>query len=63
MYLSVGVGVGGQCFPDVHDGTKPWNNTDPKNQLMFYRAKNSWYSSWNPTDTAMIVESIVVTAL
>ncbi|XP_018335441.1 beta-1,3-glucan-binding protein [Agrilus planipennis] len=60
MYLVLGVGAGGLCFPDSN--TKPWKNNDPKNQRNFYRAMNQWYPTWS-NDSALIVDYVKVFAV
>ncbi|XP_018335440.1 beta-1,3-glucan-binding protein-like [Agrilus planipennis] len=60
MYLVIGVGVGGLCFPD--SDTKPWKNNDPKNQRNFYKAMDQWYSTWG-NDSALIVDYIKIFAV
>lgn len=62
MYLALGVGVGGLSFPDRSDGTKPWEHDDPKAQINFYRARNTWSGTWG-SESAMIVDYIKVWAL
>lgn len=62
MYISIGVGVGGHCFEDRDDGTKPWVNNDPKSQRNFYRAQNTWKSTWGE-DRALLVDYVKIWAL
>jgi hypothetical protein len=47
MYLVLGVGVGGHCFEDRSDATKPWTNNDPKSQKKFYQAAAQWGATWS----------------
>ena len=58
MYLTLGVGAGGFMFPDTI--IKPWNNSDPKCQLNFYKNKTVWYPSW---ESGLIVDYIKVWVL
>ncbi|XP_060535348.1 beta-1,3-glucan-binding protein [Cylas formicarius] len=46
MYLTIGVGVGGQNFEDRSDGSKPWTNSQPVSQKDFYRARSDWLKTW-----------------
>ncbi|KAF2893395.1 hypothetical protein ILUMI_12789 [Ignelater luminosus] len=62
MYLQLGVGVGGQCFTDRSDGTKPWSSDDPKAQIYFYRAQSTWSETWS-SDSALIVDYVKVWAV
>ncbi|KAK4876690.1 hypothetical protein RN001_009196 [Aquatica leii] len=62
MYVSIGVGAGGQCFADLIDFDKPWDNDDPKGQLHFYKNQDTWSQTWN-SDTQLIVDYVKVWAL
>lgn len=68
FYISLGVGVGGLGdFPDgalngVGGRAKPWENTDPQSERLFYADLNNWKATW--TDQSMLqVDYIKVTAL
>ena len=51
-FIAIGVSVGGiKYFHDsVLDGItkvkKPWKNSDPRGERLFYMNKASWYSTW-----------------
>ena len=67
FYVSLGVGVGGvKDFPD-HSLTgpsrtaKPWNNTSPKAEYLFYQNRNTWYRTW--TEPELTVDYVRVYAL
>lgn len=62
MFLSLGVGVGGQVYPDIPEVTKPWTSGEPKAQLHFYRNKDKWYHTWND-DSELLVDYIKVWAI
>lgn len=62
MYIALGVGVGGHCFDDTSDGSKPWINNDPKSQRNFYRARDTWKRSWGD-HSALLVDYVKVWAL
>lgn len=62
MYLTIGVGVGGHCFEDRFDGTKPWVNTDPKAQRNFYKARDQWSQTWADS-SALEVDYIKIWAI
>jgi len=62
MYITLGVGVGGFCFPDRTDGTKPWENNEPKGPKDFYRAKSEWLQTWSD-DSRLVVDYVKVWAL
>ncbi|KAF5294929.1 hypothetical protein FQR65_LT10641 [Abscondita terminalis] len=62
MYISIGVGAGGDCFVDLHDVEKPWESGDPKAPLNFYKKQDQWSSTWN-SDTELIVDYVKVWAL
>ncbi|CAO1390700.1 unnamed protein product [Diamesa hyperborea] len=52
-FIAIGVSVGGgKYFHDsVLDGItkmkKPWKNSDPRGERLFYINRDSWYSTWN----------------
>ncbi|ETN65516.1 Gram negative binding protein subgroup A [Anopheles darlingi] len=52
FFLSLGVGVGGvKDFPDPSVTgpsrvAKPWRNTSPKAEYLFYQNRNTWYRTW-----------------
>ncbi|KAK5642301.1 hypothetical protein RI129_008468 [Pyrocoelia pectoralis] len=62
MFLSLGVGVGGQVYPDIPEVHKPWVSGEPKAQLNFYRNKDKWYNTWND-DSELLVDYIKVWAI
>lgn len=62
MYLSLGVGVGGHCFDDRSDNTKPWINDDRTAQRNFYRATDTWKRSWGD-HSALLVDYVHIWAL
>lgn len=62
MYLTLGVGAGGQCIPNRDDGSKPWDNNDSKAQLAFYRAQDTWSKTWSD-DSALVIDYVKVWAL
>lgn len=62
MYLTIGVGVGGHCFEDRSDGTKPWKNDEPKAQKSFYKALTSWLPTWS-NSSVLQVDYVKVWAL
>ena len=55
------VAVGGDFFPD-NCGNKPWLSSDSNQMRKFWKAKNSWYPTWNATtnENAMQVDYIRV---
>ncbi|KAK4876686.1 hypothetical protein RN001_009192 [Aquatica leii] len=62
MYIIFGVGVGGVVFPNKKDGGKPWSNEDPKAQLHFYKALDTWHKTWSNKST-LIIDYVRVWAL
>nr|XP_008191497.1 PREDICTED: beta-1,3-glucan-binding protein isoform X2 [Tribolium castaneum] len=62
MYLSIGVGVGGHCFEDRSDGSKPWKNSDPKGQKNFYKASAQWLPTWD-NSSVLKVDYVKIWAL
>lgn len=62
MYLLLGVGAGGQCFPNRDDNTKPWDNDDPKAQLNFYKDQSGWSQTWK-ADSELLVDYVKIWAL
>ncbi|KAF5298987.1 hypothetical protein FQA39_LY11619 [Lamprigera yunnana] len=62
MYLVLGVGVGGQLFPDTEDSSKPWENNNPKGPLQFYRQKDVWSKTWND-NSDLVVDYVKIWAL
>jgi len=62
MYLTLGVGVGGQCLLDKDYTNKPWHNDDPKAQLSFYRNKDTWSSTWNQ-HSQLVVDYVKIWAV
>ncbi|XP_050090855.1 beta-1,3-glucan-binding protein 2 [Anopheles aquasalis] len=67
FYLSLGVGVGGvKDFPDESVTgpsrvAKPWRNTSPKAEYLFYQNRNTWYRTW--TEPELTVDYVRVYAL
>ncbi|RLU20957.1 hypothetical protein DMN91_007572 [Ooceraea biroi] len=65
-YLTLAVAVGGiHEFPDLVTSSgyvKPWRNVEAKAMYKFYRAKDSWYPTWD-TRTALQVDYVKVWAL
>ncbi|KAH0949078.1 hypothetical protein HN011_005288 [Eciton burchellii] len=65
-YLTLAVAVGGiHEFPDFSTSTgyvKPWRNVEAKAMYNFYRAKDSWYPTWD-METALQVDYVKVWAL
>lgn len=68
FYISLGVGVGGLGdFPDgalngVAKRVKPWENTDPQAERLFFADQSNWHATW--TDESVLqVDHIKVTAL
>ncbi|XP_063910736.1 beta-1,3-glucan-binding protein-like [Zophobas morio] len=59
MYVTLGVGVGGQSFEDRR--AKPWRNDDPKAQKRFYEAKAQWSKTW--TNSTLFVDYVKIWAL
>lgn len=53
MFLTLGVGVGGQRFTD-NIANKPWSNDDPKGQLNFYKNQAVWSESWGDSNELLI---------
>nr|ATU82852.1 secreted Beta-GRP-like protein [Pristhesancus plagipennis] len=66
FYISLGIHVGGLYdFPDdaVNRGKrKPWTNTDIKNVVDFWKAKDEWYPTWGD-HSKLLVDYIKVTAI
>ncbi|XP_044256880.1 beta-1,3-glucan-binding protein-like [Tribolium madens] len=62
MYLTIGVGVGGHCFEDRNDGSKPWKNNDPKAQKNFYKASSQWLPTWD-NSSVLKVDYVKIWAL
>ncbi|KAB0796439.1 hypothetical protein PPYR_10500 [Photinus pyralis] len=62
MFITLGVGVGGQMYPDLPEVNKPWNTDDPKAQLQFYRNKEKWYNTWGDK-SELVVDYIKVFAI
>ncbi|XP_055383696.1 uncharacterized protein LOC129613590 [Condylostylus longicornis] len=65
FFLSLGVSAGGiSDFPESsmsgkrESDLKPWINTDAKNELNFWRAKNRWFSTWNGEDAALKIDYV-----
>ena len=65
-YLTLAVAVGGvHEFMDLVTSTgyvKPWRNVEAKAPYKFYRAKDSWYPTWD-TQTGLQVDYVKVWAL
>lgn len=61
FYFVLNVAVGGDFFPD-NCGNKPWLSSDSNQMRKFWKAKNSWYPTWNATtnENAMQVDYIRV---
>ncbi|KAI4470287.1 glycosyl hydrolase-related [Holotrichia oblita] len=61
MVITVGVGVGGHSFLDSTPG-KPYTNVEPKAQIKFYKAKDTWLPTWSQ-NSELIVDYIKVYAI
>ncbi|KAJ8954272.1 hypothetical protein NQ317_003310 [Molorchus minor] len=62
MYITLGVGVGGFCFEDRSDGTKPWKNGARSSIKDFYKAQSQWASTWRG-DRKLDIKYVKVWAL
>lgn len=63
FYISIGVSVGGiRDFPDSCI-SKPWRNYEPKQVANFWKARRSWYQTWDYRHIALEVDDVIVTAL
>ncbi|XP_066246310.1 beta-1,3-glucan-binding protein-like [Euwallacea similis] len=62
MNIVIGVGAGGHNFDDRPDNTKPWVNNQPLSQKNFYKARNSWGTTWG-REAQLEVEYVKVWAL
>lgn len=55
-------------FPDgsktgAQDLLKPWNNTQPKAELLFWRAMNKWHNTWDRTNYTLEIDYVKVWAI
>nr|XP_023017872.1 beta-1,3-glucan-binding protein-like isoform X1 [Leptinotarsa decemlineata] len=62
MYITIGLGVGGESFEDRNDGTKPWRSKNRNMVKTFYEAKKEWWSTWSEK-SVVEVDYIKVSAL
>ncbi|KAG5881370.1 hypothetical protein JTB14_005197 [Gonioctena quinquepunctata] len=62
MFITIGVGVGGDSFEETNDGTKPWRSRQRNMVKNFYDAKNAWKSTWNE-NSLLEVDFVKVTAI
>ena len=66
FYLILNVAIGGTngFFPDDAENgggpPKPWNNDSPTAMKDFWMAKDQWFPTWVPEDSAMQIRDIKV---
>lgn len=66
FYITLGVAAGGLSdFPDgsvtgISRQPKPWENTSPKAELSFFKAKNKWRPTWKSNEAGLIVDYVKV---
>jgi hypothetical protein len=60
-YLIINLAVGGTAgyFPDGIGG-KPWTDKSSNSVNEFYAAKNSWYPTWKPLESALHIDWVRV---
>lgn len=61
MFVKLGVGVGGQRFPDSIPN-KPWKNQDPKAKEEFLKNRNVWKATWGD-NSKLSVDYVKIWAL